>query len=151
VSSGSQLPHILIVDDEPRAVQLMVRTLRSVGRVHTADNAEDGWKAVRDGEIDLVISDQRMPGTTGVELLTRVAEHDETIGRILLTGYTDLSSIVDAINLGRVHAYLKKPCDPDDVVARVEAVLARVAHARARERLLARVEKMKAGRLGDDD
>jgi two-component system response regulator HupR/HoxA len=135
---------ILVVDDEPRSVELMVRMLRPLGRVETAGSAEEAWKRVQDGGIDLVVSDQRMPGMHGVDLLTRVAEHDETIGRVLLTGYTDLEAIVDAINLGRVHAYLRKPCDPDEALQRCESVLARVEHVRARERLIRSLEKRRS-------
>jgi len=141
----SRKHRILVVDDEPRSVELMVRTLRPLGAVTTAASADEAWKQVREGEWDLVVTDQRMPGLQGVELLTRVAEHDETIGRILITGYTDLGAIVDAINLGRVHAYLRKPCDPDEALERCEAVLARVEHLRARERLVQSLEKQRSG------
>jgi YesN/AraC family two-component response regulator len=115
----------------------------------TAASAEEAWKIVEDVELDLLITDQRMPGgAQGVDLLTRVADRDDTLGRILLTGYTDLTSITDAINLGHVHGYLKKPCDPDEVVERVEMVLARVDHARARERLAQSIEKLNDGTSG---
>jgi len=133
---------ILVVDDEPRSLELMKRILRPIADVMTAPSADEAWKIVQDVELDLLITDQRMPGVQGVDLLSRVADRDETLGRILLTGYTDLASITDAINLGRVHGYLKKPCDPEEVVERVEMVLARVDHARARERLAQSIEKM---------
>jgi len=134
---------ILVVDDEPRSLELMQRILRPIADVRTAISAEEAWEIVQQVELDLLITDQRMPGTQGVDLLSRAADRDETLGRILLTGYTDLASITDAINLGRVHGYLRKPCDPDEVVDRVEMVLARVDHARARERLAQQVESMK--------
>ena len=134
---------ILVVDDEPRSVELMVRILRPIADVLTAASADEAWKIIEDNELDLLISDQRMPGVQGVDLLSRAADRDDTLGRILLTGYTDLASITDAINMGRVHAYLKKPCDPDEVAERVETVLARVAHVRARERLARSVEKLR--------
>jgi YesN/AraC family two-component response regulator len=145
----SRKRQILVVDDEPRSLELMKRILRPIADVMTAASAEEAWKIVEDVELDLLITDQRMPGgAQGVDLLTRVADRDDTLGRILLTGYTDLTSITDAINLGHVHGYLKKPCDPDEVVERVEMVLARVDHARARERLAQSIEKLNDGTSG---
>jgi signal transduction histidine kinase len=129
-------PSILVVDDERRAVELLARTLRSEGRVETAATGDDAWVRAQEASFDVVISDQRMPGMTGVELFRLVAERDEHVGRILLTGYTDLEASVDAINRGRVHAYLHKPCAPDDVRLTVRAVLDRVRLARENARLV---------------
>lgn len=133
----STLPHIVAIDDEPRALELIVRSLRRLARVSTAERAEEALVLVQGGGVDLVISDQRMPGMSGIELLRRVADHDETVGRILLTGYTDLQASVDAINLGRVHAYLHKPCVAPDLQATVAGVLQRVTLARENASLLA--------------
>lgn len=132
----SALPHIVAVDDEPRALELIVRSLRRVARVSYAERGEEALALVQGGGVDLVISDQRMPGMSGIELLRMVAEHDGTVGRILLTGYTDLQASVDAINLGRVHAYLHKPCLPADLQAAVTGVLQRVHLARENASLL---------------
>ncbi len=132
----SALPHIVAVDDEPRALELIVRSLRRVARVSYAERGEEALALVQGGGVDLVISDQRMPGMSGIELLRMVAEHDGTVGRILLTGYTDLQASVDAINLGRVHAYLHKPCLPADLQAAVTGVLQRVRLARENASLL---------------
>ena len=132
----SDLPRVLVVDDERRTLELMVRTLRGQARVETAASADEAWVAFQEGGFDLVISDQRMPGMSGVDLLGRVAERDENVGRILLTGFADLEATIEAINRGRVHAYLHKPCSPDDVGLTVRSVLERVHLARENERLL---------------
>lgn len=139
---------ILVVDDEPRAVQLLVRILRPLGEVLTASSADEAWKIVQDNPVDLVISDQRMPERPGVELLRRVAELDDSIGRILMTGFTELESIIDAINLGQIHAYLKKPCDPDEVRDRATKVLNRVEHVRSRERLIRQMQALRDSEEG---
>src|SRR5262245_24794789 len=118
---------ILVVDDEPRALELVVRTLRKLGRVVTAPSGDAARAIFTDESFDLVISDQRMPGMSGVDLLGFVAERDESCGRILLTGYADLEATVEAINRGRVHAYLHKPCTADELRAAVQGVLSRVA------------------------
>jgi len=131
----SARPSILVVDDERRAVELLVRTLRGEGRIETAASGDEAWERFQSEPCDLVISDQRMPGMTGVELFRLLAERDEHVGRILLTGYTDLEATVDAINRGRVHAYLHKPCAPDDVRLTARGVLERVRLARENARL----------------
>ncbi len=132
--------HVLVVDDEPRAVELMVRTLRREVSVETASSADEAWRRIDTQDFELVISDQRMPGLTGVDLLSRVAERDDSVGRILLTGYSDLEATVEAINRGRVHAYLHKPCSPQDLRTTVKGVLDRVRLARENTRLVELVQ-----------
>ncbi len=129
-------PYILVVDDEPRAVELLVRTLRKEARIDTADSATSAWEQCQQKDFDLVISDQRMPGMSGVDLLSRIAERDASVGRVLLTGYSDLEATIEAINRGRVHAYLHKPCSPQDVRVVTRAVLERVHLERGNQRLL---------------
>lgn len=137
-------PQILVVDDEPRAVELLVRTLRRLGRVTTATSGDEALPVAMGERFDLVVSDQRMPGISGVELLGRIADHDEHVGRILLTGYTDLEASVDAINRGRVHAYLHKPCSPPDLVGTVSSVLQRVRLSREAAAQLETLRREKA-------
>jgi signal transduction histidine kinase len=124
------LPSILVVDDEMRGAELLQRTLRGSASVETAASGDEAWEIFERGHFDLVISDQRMPGLSGVELLGKVADRDDTVGRILITGYSDLAATVEAINLGRVHAYLHKPCSPPDLRTAVFGVLDRVRRAR---------------------
>lgn len=130
------LYRILVVDDEARGAELMARTLRKFGTVERAESAETAWDLLQESRFDLVISDQRMPKMSGVELLTRVAEQDDSIGRILITAYSDLKAATDAINRGRVHAYLPKPCLPDKLRDCASAVLKRTHRGRETEQLL---------------
>ncbi len=123
---ATQPCRILVVDDEPRGLELLTRTLRSIGEVETALSGEEGWRIAQQDEFDLVISDQRMPGMSGVELLSRIAARDDVTGRILLTGYADLGATIEAINKSRIHAYLTKPSSPDEVHWTVRSVLDRV-------------------------
>ena len=117
---------ILVVDDEPRALELFQRTLRGVGDVVAAQSGEQALGEIRTARPDIVVSDQRMPGLTGIELLSEVCRMDEAIGRVLLTGYADLGATLDAINQARVHAYLTKPCPPREVQETVRNVVARI-------------------------
>jgi len=127
---------ILVVDDEPRGVELLVRALRPLGEIVGEGDAEAAWARFSEGEFDVVVCDQRMPGLSGVELLARVAERDDVIGRILLTGFADFDDTVDAINRARVHAYLSKPCPPAHLLATVRSVLERAQLARENNGLL---------------
>lgn len=134
-------PRILAVDDEKLGVDLMVRSLRSVGEVVPATSGEAAWERLEREHFDLVVSDQRMPGISGVELLSRVARRGDHVGRILLTGYADIHATVDAINEGQVHAYLHKPCPPDVMVLTVHSVLERVELANENARLLQKLRE----------
>jgi signal transduction histidine kinase len=127
---------ILVVDDEPRGVELLARTLRALGDVVGAANGEEAWTRFQATPFDLVVSDQRMPGLSGVELLGRIADHDDRVGRILLTGFADFDATVDAINRGRVHAYLSKPCPPAHLLAAARSVLERGELARQNRTLV---------------
>lgn len=128
---------ILVVDDEPRALELVVRTLRKMGRVVTAPSADVAREMLATDRFDLVISDQRMPGMSGVDLLSFAAEQNESCGRILLTGYADLEATVEAINRGRVHAYLHKPCSADELRSVAQGTLGRVRLTQENARLVA--------------
>jgi DNA-binding NtrC family response regulator len=132
----AQSYQILVVDDEPRGAELMARTLRRFGSVERAESAEAAWELIQESRFDLVISDQRMPKMSGVELLTRVADLDDSIGRVLITAYSDLKAATDAINRGRVHAYLPKPCLPDKLRDCADAVLKRTQQGRETASLL---------------
>ena len=123
-------PRILAVDDEPQANKLVARSLRAMGHVETAASGDAAWKLAERNDFDLVISDQRMPGMSGVELLTRIARKNLETGRILITAYADIADTITAINEGRVHAYLGKPCDPEQLQATAASVLELVGRSR---------------------
>jgi signal transduction histidine kinase len=128
---------ILVVDDEPRSLELLVRTLRRLGRVESFTSGEEAWSSAQAEPLDLVISDQRMPGMKGVDLLARVAEHDACAGRVLLTGYADIGATIEAINAGRVHAYITKPWQPDQLLLTAKGLVERVRLERDNQALLA--------------
>ncbi|MGH0029259.1 MAG: ATP-binding protein [Myxococcota bacterium] len=135
---------ILAVDDEVRGMELLQRALRRIGTVDGATSGQQAWEMFQETDYQLVLSDQRMPGMKGVELLTRIAEASPYCGRMLVTGYADLDSTIDAINSGRVHAYVAKPCDPRDLRARVQGVLDRVLLAGENARLLSLLQDRNA-------
>lgn len=110
-------PTILCVDDEADNVDALERLFRKQYNVLKATSAKEAISvmAKHPGKIAVMITDQRMPEMTGVELLEKtLASHPETV-RLLLTGYTDLESVISAVNKGQIFRYLTKPWDPIDL------------------------------------
>ena len=116
---------ILVVDDEEANLRLLQRVLRSEKNyeVLTAANAQDGLNHLQSSEISLIITDQRMPGMTGVELLRASLNIYPECIKILLTGYTDLEALIDAINEGHIYKYVTKPWDADELKITVRRAL----------------------------
>jgi CheY-like chemotaxis protein len=109
---------MLVVDDEPDNLDLLYRTFR---RDFQVLKAESGVRALEilqaEGEVAVIISDQRMPEMKGTEFLSRtVPEFPDTV-RIILTGFTDVEDLVEAINSGQVYKYITKPWDPEELKA----------------------------------
>src|SRR5258708_3497883 len=106
---------ILVVDDEPDVVQSVQDLLRLDYKVLGATRATEGIKIMESVEVQVVISDQRMPEMTGVDFLRRVRDHQPDTLRRLITGYADIKAVIDAINQGNVYRYISKPWDPDEL------------------------------------
>ncbi|MET0351028.1 MAG: EAL domain-containing protein, partial [Rhizobacter sp.] len=103
---------LLIVDDEESVLSSLRRLLRGAGyQIVIARSGEEGLARLAEHDVDVIVSDQRMPGMTGVEFLRRAkALYPDTV-RIVLSGYTELTSITDAINEGAIYKFLTKPWD----------------------------------------
>ncbi|WP_196160367.1 response regulator [Reinekea sp. G2M2-21] len=113
---------IMIVDDEANVAKSVKRLLEA--NDFDVVVAEDGKSALQmlrnETEVSVVVSDQRMPKMTGSELFSQLSVERPDIKRILLTGYTDLDSIRDAVNKGNIFRFLLKPWDDDELLACVE-------------------------------
>lgn len=124
---------ILCVDDDGAGLATVARTLREIAPIVTARSGAEAC-AVLGPDVAVVVSDHRMPAMLGTELLAEVRARDASTGRILLTAYADVESLMDAINHGHVHRYVAKPWDPRELRAAVrqahEAALALRARAR---------------------
>ena len=109
---------LLLVDDEDNILAALRRLLRAEGwLVLSSTSAEQALEQMARHEVDVILSDQRMPGMTGVELLRRARQlYPETI-RLVLSGYTELQSITDAINEGAIYKFLAKPWDDEQLRA----------------------------------
>ena len=129
-------PTVLLVDDEPRSLEAMRRTLDEDFTILAADGADGARDLLARHEVAVVLCDQRMPGTSGVQFLKEVRERWPDTVRIVVSGYTDSEDIIAGINEAGIHQYLLKPWMPEHLR---ETVLAAV-EARALHRDVARVE-----------
>ncbi|MCB6184594.1 response regulator [Leeia sp. TBRC 13508] len=123
-SQEQNVPTILLVDDEVNILSSLRRLFRPVGyRILTAESGAMGLSILEEESVDLVISDMRMPNMTGAEFLKQVKTRWPNVLRILLTGYSELSSTIAAINDGGVYRYLSKPWEEQDLLHTVAQAL----------------------------
>ncbi len=101
--------NVLYIDDESNNVISFKAAFRRVFTVFTAESAEEGRKILEQEKIHVILSDQRMPKETGIEFFQSILETHPEPMRILITGYTDINAVIDAINVGQVYKYLTKP------------------------------------------
>ncbi len=115
-SSNLQKTAILVVDDEPDNLDLLYRTFHREFKVLRADNGPAALEMLAElGEVAVIISDQRMPMMSGTEFLSLTATQYPDSIRIILTGYTDVGDLVDAINSGKVFKYVTKPWNEEEL------------------------------------
>jgi putative nucleotidyltransferase with HDIG domain len=134
---------ILIIDDEPSILELFGMILTSdMFDVHTAASAKEGLDILKEkNDFSLIISDQMMPGMTGVQFFTVAKDICPQATRILLTGYTDTEAIIDAINSGGIHLYLTKPFRKDELIYQINQLLAKTELMMENQRLDQLVKK----------
>jgi len=107
---------ILLVDDEPEILFSLKGLLRREFDLHTAESGQEALQILQQHPIHIIMTDQRMPEMTGVELMGHVkTEHPDAI-RMVFTGYADIKAVVDAINNGGLFRYITKPWDPDELI-----------------------------------
>ena len=107
---------LLLVDDEPNLTSALVRSLdRTKFEIFTADSAQKGLMILAGNDIDVIVSDERMPGMTGSQFLAEVRKQWPNTIRMILSGQADLEAAVRAINEGEVYRFLLKPCHPKEL------------------------------------
>jgi response regulator RpfG family c-di-GMP phosphodiesterase len=127
---------LLCVDDEANILASLKRLFRPTGyRVLTATSGEEALALMEREAVDLIISDMRMPGMNGAQVLAATRAHWPETVRILLTGYADMSSTIEAINSGQLHRYIAKPWDDNEVLLVVREGLEKKALLREKIRL----------------
>ena len=127
---------LLVVDDEPDVCDSVHDLLRREFRVLKARSAAEGYNLMASNEVHIIMTDQRMPQVTGVEMLSAIRQGHPTAVRMLFTGYADLDSIIQAINQGHIFQFLKKPWKPEELETAVREA--------AKESLLSEID---AGQL----
>lgn len=135
--TSPERPRILVVDDEEAILETMSFTFMDDYEVVTSSDARRALEILAESEpFAVVITDQRMPGMTGVELLAEVlAKHPQTM-RIMLTGFADSDATIQAINDGQVYAYINKPWETDELKQLVKRAVGHYQLARENTRLL---------------
>jgi two-component system response regulator HupR/HoxA len=127
---------ILIVDDEPRVLDALEAILAAEFRVLRAGHGEEALaRLAAEPEVAVIVTDHRMPGMTGVELLRRSQELTPDAIRIVLTAYTDVDNLMEAINTGRIYHFVPKPWDPNELLLVVRRAAERWGLARENVRL----------------
>jgi len=114
---------ILVVDDEKDNLQLFIRTLRKNYTVLSADKGSEALEILRNEAVDMIISDHKMPEMDGTDFLRHSIDLSPDSIRILVTAFADSEILVQAINEGKIHRYLRKPWTPPELLNIVEACL----------------------------
>jgi PAS domain S-box-containing protein len=131
----------LVVDDDKIILDLLNRTFKPMYEVHSASSGEAALEVLAEHPIDLLITDQKMPGMTGLDLIAEARQRFPELQAILLTAYTEPEDLIAAINEGRVYRYVTKPWSTADLVITVKNALEAVALRRERDGLLGRLEQ----------
>lgn len=116
---------ILYVDDEENNLFSFKATFRIKYNVLTALSGDDALAILEKTLVHIIVTDQRMPGMTGVEFLEKVLEKYPNPMRILLTGYADMDAVVDAVNKGKIFHYLAKPWDEEELDLTIRSAYAK--------------------------
>lgn len=136
---------ILFVDDEPNILSSLCRLMRGTAyKVLTAENAVAAMAILEHTPIDMLVSDMRMPGRNGAELLADVFARQPQVIRLLMTGYADIQSTVEAINKGQISRYVSKPWDDEDLLKIIHEAFEMKRMQREQDRLNVVIQEQNA-------
>lgn len=133
--------HILYVDDEPDNLTVFKSTFRRDYKIHLAISAQEAIEILRQNpQIEIIITDQRMPEITGVEFLKIIIPDYPNAIRMILTGFSDVEAIIDSINQGQVYRYITKPWEKDTLKATIDKAIQTYHHRAENRNLIARLQ-----------
>lgn len=141
MTSTGKKHSLLIVDDEPEVLAGLRGMFRRQYRVFTVPRALEALELLQREEIHVVVTDQRMPDMSGTDFLARVSEEFPNIVRLMITGYADIDSVIDAINRGHVYRYISKPWDPAELESAVRQAADQYDLMAERRRLLKELQE----------
>src|SRR5262249_46044747 len=133
---------LLVVDDEAYLLPTFTGLLGASYEVLTASSADEAEAILRARDIDILLTDQRMPHRTGIELLRWAADNCPKTVRVLMTGYSDLDEEISAFNQGRVFLYFNKPFRTPDLLQAMRNAADKRRLERGREELLAQLQAL---------
>lgn len=133
---------LLVVDDEAHILNTLSALLASDFEVLTANSAEAARQLFQHRTIDIILTDQRMPGISGVQLLEWVRQESPRTMRLLMTGFAELHDAIDAINRGRIHRYLAKPWRAEELLDVLRGVSQHLLLERRNEELLRELKRV---------
>lgn len=136
-----QYSNVLYVDDELHNLNSFKACFRRDFSVFTAQTVDEALRILKEQEIHLIVTDQRMPETTGIEFLESIIKDYPDAIRMLLTGYADIDAVVDAINKGRVFKYIQKPWEEALLRKTIQEGLELYALNRANKKLTEELEE----------
>ncbi|MCF3111932.1 response regulator [Niabella sp. CC-SYL272] len=136
-----QYSNVLYVDDELHNLNSFKACFRRDFSVFTAQTVDEALRILKEQEIHLIVTDQRMPETTGIEFLESIIKDYPDAIRMLLTGYADIDAVVDAINKGRVFKYIQKPWEEALLRTTIQEGLELYALNRANKKLTEELEE----------
>jgi class 3 adenylate cyclase len=131
--------NILYVDDEINNLNSFRAALRRNYNVFTAESGEEGIQIISKNDIHVVVTDQRMPNMTGVQFLQHIPGDQDNI-RIILTGFSDVESIIEAINTGKVYRYITKPWDKEELKITIDNAVETVMLRRNNKKLISELQ-----------
>ncbi len=131
--------NILYVDDEINNLNSFRAALRRNYNVFTAESGEEGMDIISKNDIHVVVTDQRMPNMTGVQFLQHIPGDQDNI-RIILTGFSDVESIIEAINTGKVYRYITKPWDKEELKITIDNAVETVILRRNNKKLISELQ-----------
>jgi class 3 adenylate cyclase len=131
--------NVLYVDDEINNLNSFRAALRRHYNVFTAESGEEGIDIISKNDIHVVVTDQRMPNMTGVQFLQHIPTEQDNI-RIILTGFSDIESIIEAINTGKVYRYITKPWDKEELKITIDNAVETVMLRRSNKKLISELQ-----------
>ena len=143
-------PTVLYVDDLSINLQLFKATFNDDFDLILTEYPKEVLKILEEREVQMIVSDQRMPEMTGIELLGIVAEKYPDIRRYLLTAFTETETVIEAVNVGRIHGYIKKPIKADEIRVSINSSLETYYLKKKNRQIMEELEKANAELLNMD-